>query len=47
MSSPEDSDEIYTDGRKDLWSANNQMNRVIKKLTSNASAPEGDAAKVT
>lgn len=40
MSAPEDFDEIYTDELKDLWSANDQMNRVIKKLTAKASAPE-------
>ena len=37
MPAPEDFDEIYTDELKDLWSANDQMNRVIKKLTSKAS----------
>ena len=29
-------EEIYTDELKDLWSANDQMNKVIKKLTSKA-----------
>ncbi len=37
MSAPEDFDELYTDELKDLWSANDQMNRVVKKLTSKAS----------
>jgi len=37
MPAPEDFDEIYTDELKDLWSANDQMNRVVKKLTSKAS----------
>ena len=36
MSAPESFDEIYTDELKDLWSANDQMNRVLKKLTSKA-----------
>lgn len=36
MSVPESFDEIYTDELKDLWSANDQMNRVLKKLTSKA-----------
>jgi ferritin-like metal-binding protein YciE len=40
MPAPEDFDEIYTDELKDLWSANDQMNRVIKKLTSKASDPK-------
>ena len=33
MPAPESFDEIYTDELKDLWSANDQMNRVLKKLT--------------
>ena len=40
MPAPEDFDEIYTDELKDLWSANDQMNKVIKKLTSKASDPK-------
>jgi ferritin-like metal-binding protein YciE len=40
MSTPEDLKEIYTDELKDLWSANDQMKRVLKKITSKA----GDAA---
>ena len=39
MSAPEDFDAIYTDELKDLWSANDQMNRVIKKLTPKAKDP--------
>ena len=37
MSAPEDFEELYTDELKDLWSANDQMNRVVKKLTPKAS----------
>jgi ferritin-like metal-binding protein YciE len=37
MSAPEDFDEIYIDELKDLWSANDQMNRVVKKLAPKAS----------
>lgn len=37
MSSPEDLAEIYTDELKDLWSANDQMKKVLKKITSKAS----------
>ena len=37
MSSPEDLKDIYTDELKDLWSANDQMQRVLKKITSKAS----------
>ncbi len=37
MSAPEDLKEIYTDELKDLWSANDQMQRVLKKLVSKAS----------
>jgi ferritin-like metal-binding protein YciE len=40
MSAPENFDEIYIDELKDLWSANDQMNRVLKKLTSKASDPK-------
>ena len=36
MPAPVSFDEIYTDELKDLWSANDQMNRVLKKLTSKA-----------
>ena len=37
MPTPEDLQEIYTDELKDLWSANDQMNRVLKKMASKAS----------
>ena len=36
MPAPDSFDEIYTDELKDLWSANDQMNRVLKKLTTKA-----------
>ena len=37
MPAPEDLKEIYTDELKDLWSANDQMRKVLKKITSKAS----------
>ena len=37
MSTPEDLKEIYTDELKDLWSANDQMKRLLKKITTKAS----------
>ena len=37
MSTPEDLSEIYTDELKDLWSANDQMQKVLKKITAKAS----------
>ena len=40
MPAPEDFDEIYADELKDLWSANDQMSRVVKKLTPKASDPK-------
>ena len=40
MAAPEDFDEIYTDELKDLWSANDQMNRVVKKLVTKAKDPK-------
>ncbi|UAK23831.1 YciE/YciF ferroxidase family protein [Sphingomonas nostoxanthinifaciens] len=39
MSTPEDMQEIYTDELKDLWSANDQMSRALKKITPKASDP--------
>ena len=39
MSTPEDLKDLYTDELKDLWSANDQMKRVVKKITSKASDP--------
>ena len=37
MSTPESFDELYTDELKDLWSANDQMSRVLKKIAAKAS----------
>lgn len=37
MSTPEDLKDVYVDEMKDLWSANDQMTKVIKKITSKAS----------
>ena len=37
MPAPDDLMEIYTDELKDLWSANDQMRKVLKKITSKAS----------
>lgn len=39
MSAPEDLKEIYIDEMKDLWSANDQMSRVVKKLAGKVSDP--------
>lgn len=39
MSTPENLKDLYTDELKDLWSANDQMLRCIKKLTTKASDP--------
>jgi len=39
MAAPEDLKEIYTDELKDLWSANDQMKKVLKKINSKASDP--------
>lgn len=39
MSTPEDLKDLYTDELKDLWSANDQMQRVLKKITPKASDP--------
>ncbi len=36
MAAPEDLKEIYTDELMDLWSANDQMKKVLKKITSKA-----------
>ena len=40
MSAPEDLKDIYTDELKDLWSANDQMKKVLKKITTKASDPK-------
>ncbi len=37
MSKPEDLKDLYTDELKDLWSANDQMAKVVKKITPKAS----------
>ena len=37
MSAPEDLEEIYTDELKDLWSANDQMRKLLKKIVAKAS----------
>lgn len=37
MSTPEDLKDIYIDEMKDLWSANDQMLKVLKKITTKAS----------
>ena len=37
MSAPEDLKDLYVDELKDLWSANDQMQRTVKKLVSKAS----------
>lgn len=37
MSTPEDLKDLYTDELKDLWSANDQMQRVLKKIEKKAS----------
>jgi len=39
MSTPETLHDIYTDELKDLWSANDQMLKVLKKITTKASDP--------
>ena len=37
MSTPEDLKDLYTDELKDLWSANDQMKRLLKKIAGKAS----------
>ncbi|WP_419827001.1 DUF892 family protein [Sphingomonas sp.] len=37
MSTPEDLKDLYIDELKDLWSANDQMQRLLKKVASKAS----------
>lgn len=37
MPAPEDLKDLYTDELKDLWSANDQMKRLLKKVASKAS----------
>lgn len=40
MSTPEDLKDLYTDELKDLWSANDQMQRLLKKVGSKAADGE-------
>ena len=40
MSAPEDLSDLYTDELKDLWSANDQMQRLLKKVGSKATDDE-------
>jgi ferritin-like metal-binding protein YciE len=40
MSTPEDLKDVYVDELKDLWSANDQMLKVLKKITTKASDPK-------
>ena len=40
MSIPEDLNDVYVDELKDLWSANDQMLKVLKKITTKASDPQ-------
>jgi ferritin-like metal-binding protein YciE len=37
MSAPEDLNDLYTGELQDLWSANDQMSRVLKKMLSKVS----------
>lgn len=39
MSAPENLNDLYTGELQDLWSANDQMSRMLKKLVSKASDP--------
>ena len=39
MSKPENLQDLYIDELKDLWSANDQMHRCLKKISSKASDP--------
>jgi ferritin-like metal-binding protein YciE len=39
MSTPQDLTDVYVDELKDLWSANDQMLKVVKKMTTKASDP--------
>ena len=40
MSKPENLEDLYTDELKDLWSANDQMLRTIKKIAPKATDPK-------
>lgn len=39
MSAPKDLNDLYTSELQDLWSANDQMSKVVKKMASKASDP--------
>ncbi len=39
MAAPEDLNDLYTGELQDLWSANDQMSRVLKKMLSKVSDP--------
>ena len=40
MSKPTTLDDLYTDELKDLWSANDQMQRLVKKIADKAKSPK-------
>ena len=40
MSKPTNLQELYTDELKDLWSANDQMQRVVKKIADKSTSPK-------
>jgi ferritin-like metal-binding protein YciE len=40
MSKPENLKDLYIDELKDLWSANDQMHRVVKKIADKAKSPK-------
>ncbi len=40
MSMPSNLQELYTDELKDLWSANDQMQRVVQKIADKAASPK-------
>ncbi len=40
MSAPEDLKDVYADEMKDLWSANDQMSKVVKTMADKASDPK-------
>ena len=40
MSTPEDLKDVYVEEMKDLWSANDQMLKVLKKISAKASDPK-------
>ena len=40
MSAPESLTDVYTDEMKDLWSANDQMSRVVKSMAAKAHDPK-------